>query len=258
MQPTATSLLLASTLLLGATSASAQTTFRLGVRGGANRALTTQSAAGNYTENVGSYTNTFSADKSAMYSWQAGLAFEAGFGKISLQPALVFTQKGETAHTIADGQSSAYYSFGYTEETSTNRYNWLELPLNVVYTPHGDHGFQVFAGPYVALAVGGHRTGTLYNNSNGVRGPVTYPIDERITYGSKTNNRRLDAGVNFGIGYRQGPMQLQLGYSLGLRNLHQANASPVYVDNLTPTHDFTADAAYNRVAQLTGTYFFSL
>jgi hypothetical protein len=95
-----TSLLLASALLLSATSAGAQTTFRLGVRGGASRALTTQSAAGNYTENFGSYASTFSADKSAIYSWQAGLAFEASFGKISLQPALVFTQKGETAHTM--------------------------------------------------------------------------------------------------------------------------------------------------------------
>jgi len=258
MKRPATPLLLASTLLLSAASASAQTTFRLGVRGGASRASTTQDTAGNYSQLLNATAGEFSANKSAVYTWQVGIVLALDFGKISLQQALLFTQKGETVHTVADIHSTKYYSFGYTEITSTNRYNWLELPLNVVYTQYGDHGFQLFAGPYVALAVGGHRTGTLFNNSNGVRGPATYPIDERITYGSETNNRRLDAGINFGLGYRQGPMQLQLGYSLGLRNLHQANASPVYFDTSAPTHNFIADAAYNRVAQLTGTYFFAL
>ena len=39
---------------------------------------------------------------------------------------------------------------------STNRYNWLELPVNVVYSVRS---FQLFAGPYGALGVGGRRRG---------------------------------------------------------------------------------------------------
>jgi len=48
-------------------------------------------------------------------------------------------------------------------------------------------------------------------------------------------------------------VQVQLGYGLGLRNLHQ----PADNGRVAFVHDFGADAAYNRVAQLTGTYFFN-
>ncbi|AWM32716.1 hypothetical protein [Hymenobacter nivis] len=80
----------------------------------------------------------------------------------------------------------------------------------------------------------------------------TVDFDDKISYGPGANSRRFDAGVNFGVGYRQGPLQVQLGYGLGLRNSHQGNGTVFY------GHNFNADAAYNRVAQLTGTYFFSL
>jgi hypothetical protein len=185
---------------------------------------------------------------------------EVGLGKVSLQPALLFSQKGEISHTVYDLHSNNAYFFVYAEETSTNRYNWLELPLNIVYTQHGDHGFQLFGGPYVALAIGGHQTGTRYTNSSGIRGPLTEQVDKQITYGTETPNRRVDAGVNFGVGYRQGPLQVQLGYSLGMRNLHQADPTetPDSQRGPYPYHNFEADAAYNRGAQLTGTYFFAL
>lgn len=126
----------------------------------------------------------------------------------------------------------------------------------MVYTRHGDHGWQLWGGPYVALAVGGRQRGTESTDYFG-GGQQNIPVtdsNEKISYGSTTTNRRVDAGINFGIGYRQGPVQVQLGYGLGLRNLHQA-----IEDQL---HDFrdrsNASTAYNRVAQLTGTYFFAL
>ncbi|RZJ93259.1 MAG: PorT family protein [Hymenobacter sp.] len=257
MKLLATSLSLAA-LLLGAATASAQTTFRLGLRAGVNRALTTQAAAGNYSESGGTYSITYTADKSAIYAWQAGAVFEVSFGKLSLQPAVVFSQKGETAHTSIYSKSIGYYYYNQSDKTSTNRYNWLEVPINVVYTTHGDHGLQLFAGPYVAFGIGGRQTGTQSYNSSGVIGPQSYPIDEQISYGADTNNKRLDMGLNFGLGYRQGPLQVQLGYGLGLLTLHRA--SPPTIDpGFSPQyHDFNGDPAYNHVAQLTGTYFFSL
>lgn len=230
-------------LVFSAATVSAQTIFRLGVRGGVNRALTTVDAAN--TSPRTSYFS-YSASKSALVAWQAGVAAEINFGKLALQPALVFSQKGEQFKTVTilDGAVRTI-----DERTSNNRYNWLELPLNVVYTSHGDHGLQVFGGPYVALAVGGRQVGTLTTNSQNPR-----DFDDKITYGPTADNRRLDFGFNAGVGYRQGPVQIQLGYGLGLRNLHNPDSS-LYYDY---GHNFNADAAYNRVAQLTGTYFFSL
>ena len=235
-------------LLLSAATASAQTTFHLGLRGGLNRALTTVDPAGTAS---GSYPFSYATDKSALYAWQAGVAGEVRVGNLAFQPALLFSQKGEKLHT--DFSASGFVGNAREETTSTNRYNWLELPLNFVYTPHGDHGLQLFAGPYLALALGGRRRGTAYYSAPSIwRAPQD--IDEAIAYGSNTNNRRLDAGISFGVGYRQGPVQVQLGYGLGLRNLHQS-AGEVYYDY---GRNFQADAARNRVAQLTGTYFFSL
>jgi len=245
---------LVAALLLSAACASAQTTFRLGLRGGANRALTTVAASGNSS---GSYPFSYSTDKAAHYAWQAGVVLEASQGNFSFQPGLLFTQKGEqTTNALT---TSGFAGNNAAQTTTTNRYNWLEIPLNVVYTLHGDHGLQVFAGPYVALGLGGRQRGssTLVSYYGPAYDPLPgleRPIDESISYGDGTNNRRLDVGVNFGVGYRQGPVQVQLGYGLGLRNLHQ----PAETSLIDFAHEFGADAAYNRVAQLTGTYFFSL
>ncbi|OGX84892.1 outer membrane beta-barrel protein [Hymenobacter glacialis] len=237
------SLLLLITLLSAAT-ASAQTTYRLGLRGGINRATTTLDAA---STGITFFDAGYSAGKSAIYSWQTGAVLEVAFSKFALQPALLFSQKGEQFNT-----NFFFNQFGASAR-STNRYNWLELPVNAVYSVRN---FQLFGGPYVALGVGGRRRGIRVNNSPGIVGPLSYNIDEKINFGSNTPNRRLDAGVNFGVGYRQGPMQVQLGYQLGLRNLHRAPYDGLIAE--FPYHDFGADAAYNRVVQLTGTYFFEL
>ncbi len=247
---------LAAALLLSAATASAQTTFRLGLRGGLNRALTTTDPASNSSAY---FQHSYATDKSALFAWQAGVAGEIRAGNFAFQPALLFSQKGNRFHT------SSYYGgvVGYTaqEATGTNRTNWLELPLNFVYTLHGDHGPQVFAGPYVALAVGGRQRGS--SASNAYYGPATDPIpgqtadfDQSITYGPSGGNQRLDAGLNFGIGYRQGPLQVQLGYGLGLRNIYEASSAPLPFGGRDYGRQLGKEVAYNRVAQLTGTYFF--
>ena len=236
--------LLLFTVLLSAASAAAQPTFRLGLRGGLNRATSTVEPAS--TSPSSQY--YYSASKSAIYAWQAGAVLEVAFRRFALQPALVFSQKGEQFSAVTSVSGVAGMSG--TAMSTVNRYNWLELPVNVVYTLHG---FQVFVGPYVALGVGGRQRGTISGFSPFARF-APQSVDEKVTYGPDSNNRRLDAGVNFGIGYRRGPVQVQLGYGLGLRNLHQGSADQAYDYG----HNFNQDAAYNRVVQLTGTYFFTL
>ena len=125
------------------------------------------------------------------------------------------------------------------------------MTVNVVYTLHG---FQVFAGPYMALDVGGRQHGTISGFSPHYIRLMPQYVDEKVDYGPDSNNRRLDAGVNFGIGYQRSPLQMQLGYGLGLWNLHQDNSFQLYNHG----YDLNQNAAYNRVAQLTGTYFFKL
>ncbi len=225
-------------------TAAAQTKFQIGLRGGVNRATTTLDDA-----STGAYSSAFySGDKFGIFGWQGGVVAEIDFGKFALQPALLFSQKGEHFQTKAYFVQTSGLSG--SESGSINRYNWLEIPVNVVYTVRG---VQVFAGPYVAMGMGGRQKGTTLRASPNVRyAPLQF--DEPIEYGPNTSNRRLDAGVNFGLGYRKGPVQVQLGYGLGLVNLHQVDAdNPVDV-----VYNFQESAAYNRVFQLTGTYFLQL
>lgn len=236
---------LAALLLAPAAPASAQSTVHLGLRGGALRTKTTLDPTAN-SNNLPAY--SYSASKSALIAWQAGLVLEASLGRFALQPALLFTQKGD--------HSEASYYMGdlvgvYGEATRTLRTNWLELPVHVVYTWHG---VQVFGGPYVALALGGRQRGTAvgYSSTNYT---TPYAYDQPVAYGPGGDSRRLDAGLDAGVGYRLGAWQAQLGCQLGLRNLHQAaggqrQASSSY-------WDVPLDAAYTRGWQLSGTYFFA-
>ncbi|HEX8328547.1 MAG TPA: porin family protein [Hymenobacter sp.] len=230
--------------LLSAATAAAQPTFRFGMRGGFNRATSTVEAS--HTSPSSAY--YYLATKSPIHTWQGGAVLEVAFRRFSLQPALLFSQKGERLG--ATTSISGFAGVSSTEVSSVKRFNWLELPVNVVY---GLHNFQVFAGPYVALGVGGRERGTQRQASPTAK-YARIEFTKKVQYGSNTENRRLDAGVNFGLGYRKGPWQVQLGYGVGLLNLHQVD--PDYtVDSV---HNFGEDAAYNRVAQLTGTYFFEL
>jgi len=235
--------------LLCSTLAIAQPTYKLGLRGGANRATTTLDAASSGAN--GSY--TYSANKSGLYAWQGGVVLDIAVRNLSIQPALLFSQKGEIFRTQM--LMSGVAGTNILDSRRTSRSNWLELPMNAVYTVHG---FQVFGGPYVALAVRGRAHGvSKFTSSAPIVGPAESAYGSRIYYGAKTENRRLDAGLNFGVGYQRGPLQVQLGYGVGLRNLHQQ--PDIYIIGENPDYIwFETHAAYNRVVQLTGTYFFEL
>jgi hypothetical protein len=257
----ASTLVATGALVLAALAGQAQTTISFGPRLGAN--LSTFSYSG---ESIG-VENT-----NSRLGVQVGGTLNVGFGKFAFQPSLLFTQKGAKL-TAAETDNSSGYNTTASVELKP-RLHYLELPLNVVYTSEGDHGFQLFAGPYVALGVGG---GGSYQVSLASTDPQyspfagTYPGSLAVEYGDRQNDnsaatngtgggglglsaptltltaRRFDAGLNGGVGYRVGPVQAQLGYSLGLVN---------FVPN-GPDGEDTGSKAYHRGFQLSATYFLS-
>lgn len=245
---------------LGLGVAQAQTSISFGPRLGGNLSTATfnslaQATAGNSSIAVG---------RSSLAGFQAGVAASIGNGPWLVQPALLFSQKGlKQSATATD-------TFGNETVTQTlsvtSRVNFLELAVNVVYAFGTDgQGFQVFAGPYVALGVGGKADYTvkvtssdpnsLFNGQNsGSQGNAfgstfadpdpngsSLEVDARV--------RRFDAGLNLGVGYRVGPVQLQLGYAFGL-----LNAQPDY----PASFQMKNETGYHRNAQLTATYLLPL
>lgn len=273
-----------------APAARAQTSISFGLRGGGN--LATRSGdnpaynfnAGN-SGSTANVTTTSQQDytRKAILAPQFGAVLNVRFGNLALQPAVLFSQKG--AEQTLDATTTTTYAFGgfpggkttvIENLHTTSRANYLEIPLNLVYTTGGDHGFQVFAGPYAAFGMGGRveldNQGTSTNGSGGSSGTSsyynygdaffiyrgTYPGVPATASGPafpapyEANSgaivaRRFDAGLNAGVGYRFSALQLQLGYGLGLMN-QQPGKAPKF--STEPT------AYRQRVAQLTATYFF--
>lgn len=244
-------------LALASSAAQAQTTVTFGPRLGGN--LSRFSYSGTPQQ--------LTSDKS-LTGVQVGATANISFGNLAFQPSLIFTQKG--AELVSTGRTvSGGFPLTYTV-TASPKLHYLELPLNFVYTAGGDHGFQVFAGPYVALGVGGGGSyNVAFNSKDPDLAPFNgdYPGTLTVEYGTQQNDnaavqnnsntalaappltltfRRLDAGLNGGVGYRVGPFQAQLGYGLGLVN---------FVPNDTDGKD-TGSKGYNRSFQLAANYFF--
>lgn len=246
---------------LGVATASAQTSYRFGVRAGGNYATTTEKSP--VQTSSGNATSSYS--KSPIFAYQLGIVLEARKGNFAFQPALVFSQKGTTINAeVALTELTTGYLQQRKGQTAV-RYNWLELPLNMVYNLPGKSGLQLFAGPYVAVGVGGKAVSEINNSTNDPNNPVVIPFTkftDKIEYNpsdetlAKTSSlaslsirgfysRRVDAGLNAGVGYQRGPVQVQAGYGLGLVNLYYKKESGGY----------TSQSGYNRGAQLTVTYF---
>lgn len=254
-------LLLASGLGLGV--AQAQTSFRFGPRLGGNLSTATfntlaQATAGNSTASI---------SRNSLAGFQVGMAASIGNGPWLVQPALIFSQKGLKQSATA---TDTFGNETITERLSvTSRVNFLELPVNVVYAFGADgQGFQVFAGPYLAMGVGGKAeytyavsstdptsffngrengsTGYAFGNTFAEPDPNANPNPNGSTVEFDARARRFDAGFNLGVGYRVGPLQVQLGYAIGL-----LNAQPDY----PASYRLKNDTGYHRNAQLTATYF---
>ncbi|MCC3159185.1 PorT family protein [Hymenobacter sp. 15J16-1T3B] len=226
-------------LLLTASAAQAQVTFgpRVGLNL-SNVAIDTDDA------NV-------DTDTQARPGAQLGVAVNVPMGKFALQPALVFSQKGFAAKEKSSG--------GYISTVESKvRTNYLEVPLNLVYTSGGDKGFQVLAGPYVGFGLSGKVSakGTwsyrdAFINDSGV---VDETHDVKFVNKYPTRNpgdhaffRSLDAGLNVGVGGKINAFQVQLVYGMGLANI--IPDEPVGQDS--------DDKVRNRGFQLTAGYFFS-
>ncbi len=177
---------------------------------------------------------------------QVGVAANFGFGdNLALQPALLYSQKG---YRVDLEYTDNGRTFTYEDK---QRLSYLEIPVNFVYTSGGDEGLQVFAGPYVGFGLNGkseEKSQTLINNTTVTteREADTEFVDKVGNDNKKDYFRRLDVGATFGVGYKTGPIQVQLGYGLGVSNL-----TPNDKDNKEPE-----DTTYNRNLQLTLTYFF--
>ena len=144
---------------------------------------------------------------------------------LAFQPSANITIKG-VAHNVNSWNSGQAVYTGYDR----TRITYFEVPLNLALGIRlGQGQIQVFAGPYIAMAIIGVERWDYEENVNGIRevskdskrvkfrNTVSEEDhgDEDVAYYQKP----FDYGVNFGLGYKYKHLLFNAGFAMGLANL---------------------------------------
>jgi hypothetical protein len=200
--------LLANVLLLSTTAAQAQVRFNIGPKA----SLQTTSV-----QLTGPFPSLSKIQSQSGH--ELGLVATIGWKHLAIQPALLLSQKGYCTFLeygpLNKGNGMASISYQV-------RFNYLTLPLHVVYTQRTTgQGYQLFAGPYLALLNGGRYE---RRDTYGGAGPDDYQVGpvmsgEQPAGSNALYAEQLDAGLQAGIGYQYKGLLVQGTASLGLRNV---------------------------------------
>ena len=122
---------------------------------------------------------------------------------LSFQPALNFVQKG--------------FKMEQDDVKDNLSYNYLELPLNFVYSTQKSLGFFIGAGPSIAYGLSGKEKYMDSQNSE----------DTKVNFGSGENDiKPFDYGVNVLAGYKLATgMLFSVNYNLGLSNIQNGSSN---------------------------------
>jgi hypothetical protein len=229
-----TKYLLLTGLLCSITTLTAKAQFSFGPRVGVNSAKA-----------ILDYESDDAFETKMRLGAQVGLQLSAEFGHLAIQPAILYSQKGYDIDYVLDinGYKTAFIG--------SAKLNYVEVPINFVYTTGDKQGLQLFAGPYIEYGLNGkYQEVRSFPNSNTPNytykrvGDVEF-VEKEGTDKTKVYFRQVNLGANVGVGYKAGPVQTQLGYGFGLTNILPEGG----------TYD---NKQYSRVLHLSLAYLFNM
>jgi hypothetical protein len=151
----------------------------------------------------------------------------------ALQPSLMFTKKGNTWDL--EESWGGFLGIEKVEGYMRAKTGYIELPVHAVACIKlGPGDLQIFAGPYMAIAVVGKvKSDITITASDGSVESEKYTgyikFKNKVTMADWdeywddedffTFQKLIDFGLNVGAGYYIAPILINLGYSLGLTNL---------------------------------------
>lgn len=178
--------------------------------------------------------------------FQLGLVVETKRGRVvGMETGLLYSRKGYAVNLEREYLEGIDVK-GYKRYT----FSYLQVPLH--YTFILSRSIHCYAGPYLAMAVGGSlkqdyeaRFEDLYAHTDedfSLR-PVYGAIDSEDMEDDEFPVRAMDYGLDFGVGFGKGRTCVEVAYSLGLGNM-----IPEYNDKMAHPEDGTV---CNRVFSLT-------
>jgi hypothetical protein len=125
-------------------------------------------------------------------------------GQLFLQPGVLITNKG-SKYVVGNGTGGSTTGYSYYQFYTFN----ADIPLNLKYNFNlGSYRLILTSGPQVGFGLAGKWTALNRTSSN-------------VHFGNDPTDdlKRVDAGLNLGLGLEVGRIQLSSQYYMGLRSL---------------------------------------
>ncbi len=130
------------------------------------------------------------------------------YGHLFLQPGLLITNKG-SKYIVGNDNGGSSTGYSYFQFYTFN----ADIPINLKYNfDFGSYKLILLAGPQVGIGLSGKWTATNRSSSN-------------VHFGNDPTDdlKRVDAGLNLGMGLEVGRIQISSQYYMGLRSLSTSN-----------------------------------
>lgn len=204
-----------SLLFIVAISPAFAQTVKYGISGGLN-----ESSLG--------LSSTPADDNSRLAGFHAGIFSDIDFGKLSIEPGLFYTTKGQQSKSVfyfvtpgSNGGSAIQYG--------KTIYSYLELPVNILYNIPVSYGkFFIGGGPYIAYGLSAKlKSKVVFTQTNGSSQVNEQEISQ--SFGSADGDiKRFD----FGLGALGGltlknRLSISVGFEHGLTNIVQGSTSSI-------------------------------
>lgn len=185
-------------------------------------------------------------------SYRTGISVGAfaniSYQHLAFQPSVLFSTQGfalneKTTSVGQVGNETSYYNQTYL-------FKYIKIPFNFVYSLHSpSKGLQFYLGGYLSFLLGGNvKYDNLFESNTTLILKYTQSVKPGSEFKDYNNfyTKRLDSGVQAGIGYRWKALLFRANYQLGLVNIAATYPSP---NNFSPKF-------YNENANFSLNYFF--
>lgn len=165
-------------------------------------------------------------DANTLTTFNGGILFRPGLSKVlDLETGLLLSGQGAKSETFFNGGND------YVKAKFNPLY--IQLPVNLVVNIPLESATKLFAyaGPYVAMGVGGKskiesKFGIIESSSSS---SIKFNDDDPTTSGQEgaayDRLKRFDAGANFGAGIQLSGFILKANYGLGLTKINSTQTN---------------------------------
>ncbi len=163
----------------------------------------------------------------AMLGAGATAYMNINFNKLTLQPGIAYTRKGDKTTQTMLVDDMIFNTYGHLN------LHYLQVPLNILYNFNSEaNGWFAGTGAYVAKGIKASFSPTTIEGrplSGTPKQNIQSYFKNRITFGNRSNDtyKSFDYGINFLAGRRfKSGLTFNVEYYLGLNNIENTTYSP--------------------------------